>query len=117
MLCPCHPQSRQSARAVAPAFISLSWLGSGAGSGSGAGAGSGSGAGAGLEAEPPLEPLLELEPELEELEPPLLELPELPELPALEEPLLELPPLEADSDFFGAVFPESTDFCALSAAT
>lgn len=61
-------------------------------------------------------PPLELEPELEEPELPLLELPELPELPELEEPLLE-PPLEADSDFFGAVFPESTDFCALSAAT
>ena len=70
-----------------------------------------------MEAEPPLEPLLpllELEPELEELEPPLLELPELLELPALEEPLLE-PPLEVALDFFGAVFPESTDFCALSA--
>lgn len=67
-----------------------------------------------MEAEPPLEPLLpllELEPELEELEPPLLELPE---LALLDEPPLELP-LEADSDFFGAVFPESTDFCALSA--
>ena len=72
-----------------------------------------------MEAEPPLEPLLELElePELEELELPLLELPELPELPEVPELALleEPPPLDADSDFFGAVFPESTDFCALSA--
>lgn len=71
-----------------------------------------------MEAEPllePLLPLLELEPELEALELPLLELPELPELALLEEPPLEPPPLEADSDFFGAVFPESTEAWALSA--